>query len=642
MSNTADEMDSATGNQDQVGEQPAPELESPAPLEASAAPAPRRRPARAAAAANDAPAAAPSPDMGKAKLKRLVISNFRCIGSEPVAIDLDDIVVLVGPNNAGKSSILDAYKFVIESGSNDGKLLLEDFPNGVVDPDNLPTIEVHTYVGSEVNSFPSAEWLHQDNKGKYVVEKWIFPKDGVLPKKQGKKAGEDDWSNSGPWGWAGVAKPNRPQAHRIGAFDTPEDQTLRINGLVAAYLEQSIANVLSHEGPFGAQRKTLDDVLLALSEAVAGASKESVEAVQLELTASLSKVLSGYQVVVDAPQKKPNLNELFVWQPTLRVGQTNGHMTEPGRQGSGARRTLLWAALKLLRDRGAELSPRKVSLPQAPPTQSNVLLLDEPENCLHPSSIREACKVLYDLAESSEPWQILVTTHSPAFIDLSRDHTTVIRVERSPAGVVSGSTVFRPSQSGLDGDDKENLKLMNLYDPYVAEFFFGGRTVVVEGDTEFAAFTKLKELFPGSYNDVHIVRARGKYPIISMMKILNHFGKSYGVLHDCDKPLNSAGGANSAWPANKAILQKAIEMPPGSIRHLTSVPNFEEAVLQSAASSDKPYHAVSQMKIDDGCTARVKAALDWLLGSSDIVPPGMQAWSSEADIEALKASLTPP
>ncbi|MFY0781743.1 hypothetical protein AB1K18_15920 [Peribacillus simplex] len=28
------------------------------------------------------------------------------MGSNPVEIDLDDIVVLVGPNNAGKSSIL--------------------------------------------------------------------------------------------------------------------------------------------------------------------------------------------------------------------------------------------------------------------------------------------------------------------------------------------------------------------------------------------------------------------------------------------------------------------------------------------------------------------------------------------------------
>ncbi len=41
-----------------------------------------------------------------ARVKKLVIKNFRCIGSNPVEVDLDDIVVLVGPNNVGKSTLL--------------------------------------------------------------------------------------------------------------------------------------------------------------------------------------------------------------------------------------------------------------------------------------------------------------------------------------------------------------------------------------------------------------------------------------------------------------------------------------------------------------------------------------------------------
>lgn len=42
------------------------------------------------------------------RLKKLIIKNFRGIGQTPVTIELDKIVVLVGPNNAGKSSILRA------------------------------------------------------------------------------------------------------------------------------------------------------------------------------------------------------------------------------------------------------------------------------------------------------------------------------------------------------------------------------------------------------------------------------------------------------------------------------------------------------------------------------------------------------
>ncbi|MDH5938980.1 AAA family ATPase [Vibrio splendidus] len=39
------------------------------------------------------------------RLEKLLISNFRSIGSVPVEIELDDIVILVGGNNFGKSTI---------------------------------------------------------------------------------------------------------------------------------------------------------------------------------------------------------------------------------------------------------------------------------------------------------------------------------------------------------------------------------------------------------------------------------------------------------------------------------------------------------------------------------------------------------
>ena len=52
----------------------------------------------------------------KTSLKKLVIKNFRSIGETPIEIELDKIVVLVGSNNSGKSSILRAYQFAMEGG----------------------------------------------------------------------------------------------------------------------------------------------------------------------------------------------------------------------------------------------------------------------------------------------------------------------------------------------------------------------------------------------------------------------------------------------------------------------------------------------------------------------------------------------
>jgi len=41
------------------------------------------------------------PSTATSKLRKLTVQNFGCIGNTPVEVELDDIVVLVGPNNAG-------------------------------------------------------------------------------------------------------------------------------------------------------------------------------------------------------------------------------------------------------------------------------------------------------------------------------------------------------------------------------------------------------------------------------------------------------------------------------------------------------------------------------------------------------------
>lgn len=62
----------------------------------------------------------------------------------------------------------------------------------------------------------------------------------------------------------------------------------------------------------------------------------------------------------------------------------------------------------------------------------------------------------------------MIATHSPNFIDLSKDHTTVIRVEKSLNNDIEASTLYRPENVQLDADDKENLKLMNLFDSHIS------------------------------------------------------------------------------------------------------------------------------------------------------------------------------
>jgi putative ATP-dependent endonuclease of OLD family len=62
---------------------------------------------------------------------------------------LDEIVVLVGPNNVGKSLLLRAYEIAMSDGSNASKLSIDDFPNRKCVESNLPQIELHTVIYDE-------------------------------------------------------------------------------------------------------------------------------------------------------------------------------------------------------------------------------------------------------------------------------------------------------------------------------------------------------------------------------------------------------------------------------------------------------------------------------------------------------------
>jgi predicted ATPase len=44
------------------------------------------------------------------RLRAIRINNFGCIDGEGCEVEIDRIVVLIGPDNVGKSTILDAYR----------------------------------------------------------------------------------------------------------------------------------------------------------------------------------------------------------------------------------------------------------------------------------------------------------------------------------------------------------------------------------------------------------------------------------------------------------------------------------------------------------------------------------------------------
>lgn len=574
-----------------------------------------------------------NPNVPRPRLSKLIIRNFRCIGSNPVQIDLDDIVVLVGPNNSGKSSILRAYEVVMSQGSKQGKLAIEDFPNSEINVDYLPEIELQTVV---YDNSPGERWIKSDpNTGeKFVREKWKWDNIGD-PIRQGFDVDKNDWDINVPWGAPNVANSRRPQPHRVDAFSNPEEQSKEIVNILKSVLEE---RVKSFQSVTQDSNKSEYQILLDKIEQIQGTilkeAESEINSVEKEISQLIDKVFPGYEIKFDArPQEEIEKSiNLFKANPQLLMGPEGGYQSAIERQGSGARRTLLWAALRFV-------SETKLKSKKNNNERPHVLLLDEPELCLHPSAIRESCKVLYDLPKRGN-WQVMVTTHSPSFIDLSRDNTTIVRVQRNENGEIDGTTLFKPDKVNLEEDDKKRLKLLNICDPYVTEFFFGGHSIIVEGDTEYTAFKHVVSQDPDNFKNVHIIRARGKDTIVSLIKILNHFGSNYSILHDSDRPFTNKKKKdgefkkNKAWSTNENIISAVnAHINPKQVRLLASIPNFEEAYFGEEAKGEKPYNALMTIREDINAFQKISDLLYALINHDAPTPKGCLQWKETIQLQ---------
>lgn len=555
----------------------------------------------------------------KAQVRQLSIKNYGCISDE-VTIELDKIVVLVGVNNSGKSTVLNAYNLIMGSESQQ-KLSEQDMCEGNLPPE----ITLVTQILSDHK--PGERWLDRE-KGNTFKERWLLEPGGKpMLIRQGYDYEKGDFVRQVPYGAEGYAKWHRPKPHYISAFDSPDQYEKKINELLQDIIFDNIQAIkLKHF------LKNDNDTQLAehfgdIAKLIIDQTEDRIVAAVNSLRSNLAPLFPSHSVQFH--KKYPDGEDMikeFLKLLNKGIGFRFSHHEESfhvslQRQGSGAQRMLMFAIVKYLAESSSETGGR-----------SHILLLDEPEICLHPSVIREMSRNLYDLAQI-ENWQVMISTHSPVFLDLSRDNTTIVRLERATGSKsIAGTTVFRRDKIELEGDDPvQQLKMLNYCDSYVTEFFFGGITVLVEGDTEYASFRFLLANFPGEFGNVHVIRARGKDSLCLLVKILNAFGAQYSVLHDCDRQRSKNGDKNSAFSGNERIFTTASRHAEFSKVFLVAIiPDFEQALFGklSDGRDGKAFFAVDMIRKNAKSRESVKQLLLALTKQDvELLPKGCKRWS---------------
>lgn len=322
------------------------------------------------------------------------------------------------------------------------------------------------------------------------------------------------------------------------------------------------------------------------------------------ITERLSKLIAAR---VSLGMDPPDAEKFIGSSTVLRLD--DGTDTRIGLQGHGLQRALVFALLEVLASQKARLEMEQ-GLPAQ--TRSTVLLFEEPELFIHPHLMRRLKETLRAISQRAD-WQVIISTHSPFLVDVADDPCSLVihrrdqgaqppRIKQLAADPLSGAAMQ---------EERQRLRATLDFHPTVCEAFFAKHVVLVEGDTEIASLVRQPELYrlagvtEDNHRDVTVVSCDGKWTIIPIARLLNAFGIPLRVIHDRDRKGKAdeelAQDRSHEFHANIRIAEVA-----GNESVLVIDDTFEhvlwdpETAPQSA--KDKPFRAWRRVR--ELCDAR--------------------------------------
>jgi putative ATP-dependent endonuclease of OLD family len=606
----------------------------------------------------------------RSKLVRMHIVNIGPIGPEGLTVELDNIVCLVGANNTGKSTVLRAYELALGT-----ERFVPDKDLCKRGTEQRAFVEMWVHIPKGTANI-AEKWKTQENGLLLVRSRWEWTeRTGWALIRQTWDPEIGDYSTEDKASGLDTVFGSRlPQPFRIGTLEEPEEEHRKFLTLILqpvadrlkacladgdSALNKALADFNTEaQVPVREESSRLDTLKEDLNRShnaifpdlqldfEIGIGQLDFDPVKLLLKSSHIKFLEWTQKIDWSKQGTGSQRALFwtMLQVRSRLNaianikqQTNKQIADCEKQIAKLRKeaeNVKKAETKLKKEAEiGEIEEQLSKLRSANPEKvieeqsgelalpGYMLLIDEPEVALHPNAIRAASGYLYGLADDPA-WQVMLSTHSPQFIDPLKDHTTIVRLDRTKNNPTPRT--YRSDDVHFTDNEKDNLKMLNRFDTDLSEMFFGQHPVLVEGDTEFAAFQHVMhsdiEKFP-IYKRPVLVRARGKYTLSLIIRILKHFKVSFSILHDVDWPKRNDGKQNSAWQANESLHEEIQSARAAGLRvvHRVSVPTFELVHLPIETSedgrlvepplSDKPWNMVAAVKAEPQVRESVASVL---------------------------------
>jgi len=529
------------------------------------------------------------------KLIELKIKNFRGLKGDNNIIDFSksNIIYLIGQNNVGKSTFLRAYEFFVNSTQ---KAYREDFYNHSSD---LP-IEIEgiflkededeqdtDLTGSGRSEEPDwiSKWVDNNSLVK-VRKKWVS--EGQTFSKETFSPIENQYIRNGFGGLHQKFQKYTPTPIAINAMEDEDSLEDKVNKMMQREFIKKVKE------DFPDEFESLITGIKTLQEKIAGT--EAVETLNYELNENFQKVFADLTLKIEAKHEENiKLEDSFKKNYSIHVSKEGIERKETFLEyGHGVIRQALFNFLAFLQK--ATTTTRK----------EYIILFEEPEFCLHPKVAFKLRQNLYNLAESS-PYQILCATHSPLMIDISKPHSSLVRITKD-ANEETHTFQIDDTLFQRDEETRNRVQMINRFNPHICEVFYADIVLLVEGDTETIVYRDLlNRLF--SEAEIFVLNTASKNNIPFFQEILTAFRIKHFIIHDTDTRLNSSDNTNSAWTLNERIQGKINEAA-GLARRYVHINNFEDAHGINLKGKDKPlkaYKFVKSLDIDSDVDC-----LNWL------------------------------
>jgi len=535
------------------------------------------------------------------KLQKLIIENFRGLKGEENIIDFSNsnIIFLIGQNNVGKSTYLRAYEFFVNPKQT---ARMEDFYNY----DTSIPIIIEGWFLKEVDDEKEEDLI---GKGKSAepdwVDKWVGADGFVKIRKTWKNVGafnketyspkDGKWVPNGFGGLDSLFTKYSPEPIAINAMEDETTLEEKVNKLIQDRYLKKVKE--DYEDLY---KRALDDIK-ELQDKIT--SSEDVGKLNEELNAHFKETFSELTLKIQASKEENiKLEDAFKKNHTISVERNNSERKESFLQnGHGVIRQALFNFIAFLKE--SSVGTRKEYL----------ILFEEPELFLHPQVTFKLRECLYKLADNS-PYQVLCATHSPMMIDVSKQHSSLIRAvkdkEENTRTYQVGDDIF-----AKDEDRKQRVQMINRFNPHVCEAFYADKVILVEGDTEAIVYRDLlKRFYPEE--EIFVLNTGSKNNMPFFQEILTAFRIKHCVIHDADTELNSNGKHNSAWTLNQSIwdlIEKANVLEKGLASRYVHVANFENAhKYRLLSGKDKPLQAFKYANTIRDRSEPVPDCLKWL------------------------------